>query len=73
LNKYRFSKTIEDWRKFKKAIKKTKHIFFNDKIEEIVLKNKRPRNLINWVKKQKVPVIEALQYNRHLFIELKDL
>ena len=42
LSKYRSSKTIEDWRNFKRVIKKTKYIFFDNKIQEITLKNKRP-------------------------------
>ena len=32
ITKYRLSKTIENWKNFKKVIKKTKYIFFNDKI-----------------------------------------
>ena len=47
LTKYRLSKTIEDWKNFKKVIKKTKYIFFNNKIQEITLKNKRSWDLMN--------------------------
>ena len=36
-------------------------------------KNKRPWNLINWVKKCKLLVIEALQFNSCLYIKLEDL
>jgi len=28
---------------------------------------------MNWVRKQKLPVIEAIQYEGHLYIELEDL
>ena len=28
---------------------------------------------MNWVKKQKLPVIEAIQYEKHLWIKLEDL
>ena len=29
--------------------------------------------LMNWVKKRKLPTIKAIQYNRYLYIQLKDL
>ena len=42
LTRYRSFKTLEDWKVFKEVIKKTKHLFFNNKIQEITLKNRRP-------------------------------
>ena len=51
---------IEDWKIFKHVIKKTKHLFFDEKIQEITSKNQRPWDLINWAKKCKLLVIEAL-------------
>ena len=38
---YRSSKLIEGWKTFKRVIKKTKKLFFNDKIQEFTLKNCR--------------------------------
>jgi len=38
-----------------------------------VSKNKQPWDLINWIKKCKLPTIETLQFNRCLCIELEDL
>jgi len=35
-------KKISDWKTFKEAIKKTEKSFFNEKIQEIASKNKRP-------------------------------
>jgi len=63
LTRYKSFKTLEDWKVFKKVVKKTKCLFFDDKIQEIMSKNKRPWDFINWVKKYKLPAIEALQYN----------
>ena len=37
-----FSKLTEDWKLFKRVVKKTKRLFFNDKIQEITLKNHKP-------------------------------
>jgi len=73
LNVYCSSKSIVDWKDFKGFIKETKRSFFNNKIQEITSKNKRPWDLMNWVKKCKLPAIEALQFNGHLCIELEDL
>ena len=51
LTRYRSSKIIEDQKTFKEVIKKTKHLFFDNKIQEITSKNKKPWDLMNWVKK----------------------
>jgi len=39
MTRYKSSKMIEDWKIFKDVIKKTKHLFFNDEIQEITSKN----------------------------------
>ena len=73
LDKYWLSQSLENWHSFKSTVKKTKWLFFDDKIEEIANKKCGLWELINWVKKQKLPVIEAIQYKGHLCIELEDL
>jgi len=50
LTNCRFSKTFENWNIFKEVAKKTKYIFFDDKIQKIISKNQRPWNLMNWIK-----------------------
>ena len=53
-------KLIIDWKEYKKFVKKIKKSFFDKKIQEIALKNKKLQNLMNQIKKYKFPVIEAL-------------
>ena len=48
---YRASKKVKEWRDFKKTVKTSKHLFFDNKIQEIASKNHRPWDLMNWVKK----------------------
>jgi len=48
-------------------------LFFDNKTQEIALKNKRPWDLINRVKKHKLPASEIMVFNRRPYIELDDL
>ena len=54
-------------------VKKSKFLFFNEKIDEITNKKCGPWELMNWVKKHKLPTVEAIQYEGHLCIEYEDL
>jgi len=60
---YRSERSHESWKSFKLAVKNAKQSFFNDKIQEIVNKSQGPWELMNWVKKRKLPAIEAIKYN----------
>ena len=73
MTRYRSSRMIENWKTFKGIIKKTKCLFFDDKILEIALRNKGLWDLINWVKRWKLQAMEVLQYNRYPCIELNEL
>ena len=57
---YRVSKKVKEQKDFKKTVKNTKQLFFDNKIQGITSKNYRLQNLMNWVKKQKLLAIKAI-------------
>ena len=63
LSTYRLERSRENWKSFKLAVKNAKRMFFDNKIHEIANKSQGPWELINWVKKRKLPAIEAIKHN----------
>ena len=47
--------------------------FFDNRIQEIILTNKRLWDLMNWVKKCKLPAIEVIKFNSHPCNKLDEL
>ena len=65
LSTYRLERSRENWKSFKLVVKNAKRMFFDDKIHEIVNKSQGPWELMNWVKKRKLPAIEVIKHNDH--------
>ena len=63
LDNYRLSRSLKNWKKFKKTVKDVKRSFFNNKIQEITNKSRGPWELMNWIKRRKLPTIEAINHN----------
>ena len=62
INKYHETGDINSWKSFKSAVRSAKRSFFDQKIQEIAMSNKRPWDLMNWVKKKSLPAIETIYH-----------
>ena len=76
LEQYWQSRYINEWKKFRNIVKKTKYKFFDlriQEIKEITNKSREPWELMNWVRPCKLPAIKVIQFNRRPYIEIDDL
>ena len=63
LENYRADSSLGNYKAFRSAVKTAKRKFFDERIEEIAGANKRPWDLMDWVKERKNPPCEAIQFN----------
>jgi len=61
------------WKEFKTNIYTAKRNFFNKKIYEIASSNKRPWDLMNWVRKKSLSIIKSILYENWPCNTLPDL
>jgi len=73
LEDYRRTRDPQNWKAFKKATKKAKQTFFDERITEIATTNKRPWDLMGWIKKRKLPTTEAIKFQDQPCNDLPDL
>jgi len=73
LDNYRSSRSLENWKKFKKTVKDVKRFFFDNKIQEITNKSRGPWELTNCIKRRKLPAIEAINHDGHPCLTLDSL
>ena len=61
LDKYRMTRSPENWKIYKKVVKTTKRSFFNNKIQEVVNKSRGLWELMDWANKRKLSATEAIK------------
>jgi len=73
LNNYRTTRSLDNWKNFKKVVKNVKRTFFDTKIQEVTNKSHGPWELMNWISRRKLPAIEAIKYDGRLCLSPESL
>ena len=73
LNNYRMTRSLDNWKSFKKVVKNIKRSFFDVKIQEVANKSRGPWELMNWISRCKLPAIEAIKHNNRLCLSPESL
>ena len=73
LETYRRTGERSDWFSFCSATRRAKRCFFDNRIAEIASTNKRPWDLMSWVKQHKLLAVEAIRFQGQPCNNLPDL
>ena len=73
LNNYRMTRSLNNWKSFKKVVKNIKRSFFDTKIQEVMNKSCSLWELMNWISRCKLSAIEAIKHNDHLCLSPESL
>ena len=73
LQNYRTSRSLENWKNFKRVVKNVKRSYFDEKIQEIANKRKGPWELTNWINRHKLPATKTIKYNGQLCLSPESL
>ena len=73
LETYRRTGEQSDWSSFRSTTRQAKRQFFDNRIAEIASTNKRPWDLMSWVKQRKLPAVEAIRFQGQPCNDLPDL
>ncbi|KAJ2923472.1 hypothetical protein H1R20_g13622, partial [Candolleomyces eurysporus] len=73
LEEYWQEMMADNHKAFRSAVKAAKCEFFDERIEEVATMNKRPWDLMEWVKERKNPPCEAIQFEGRPCHKLDDL
>jgi len=73
LTNYQSTRSLNDWKIFKKVVKDTKRAFFDLKIQEVTEKSHSPWELTSWINKQKLSATEAIKHEGQPCLMLENL
>jgi len=73
LTDYWSTRSLNNWKIFKKVVKDTKRAFFDLKIREVAEKSHSPWELTSWINKRKLPATKAIKHEGQPCFTLENL